>query len=79
MQDDLIEQCTVCGQTISKRSRACPHCGDPKYRADPVTSVFGCINGLVQLAIALVVLLWLVASAGSFLLKKIFNHVSFPI
>ena len=67
MNKDNLETCSVCSKELSKRAEACPHCGDPKFRGDPV---LGCLGGLTRGIIALVILYGLVAAGFSWLVKS---------
>lgn len=61
-----LETCDVCGKELSKRAEYCPHCGDPKFRGNPVS---GCISGMIKGLVALIIL----GVLGSFVFSSLFK------
>ena len=50
---EKLECCSVCGKEVSKKAQACPHCGDPRFKGDPV---FGCLGTVMKLIVLMGVL-----------------------
>lgn len=71
VNSENMELCGTCGKEISKRATACPNCGDPKWRGNPAEGVAGCISGIGQLLIGLMICWALLSATFSFILKKL--------